>query len=405
MRAATGASLAPCAISPRRSSVKRVGLLLPATGSHGASSPDARKASPRTGAAASVQRRNGLSQGRAVRLTQRSALGRFECRIVLSLGSRPSGSLRRRELRAQRLPSLSVTARTVCRPCRQPPCGSVRLKQGGSVTLLYANARKTRVGDRPNASWRFGDSWVIAAGCLSGVSLSLCLPRKASLCQLFGQSNDRRREPCLAKVAALSSTDSAPANESASVRSWRRWLRSRRLPPVVRVVAPDGAVVRGRCYVAHRALPRMRGLLGRAGLAADEGRRSFRRHRQCTHFSCGSRSTLSSSIGSVTLSASARMSARGVSRVHEAPSPRLNCHREPRPATPWRREWCCSWRPPTRRAQNEHRSDQALGVHGAYSARDGRAHLQRPMSNQGGSSERLDGATPDLPGRMCIWTW
>src|SRR5437763_1149576 len=41
--------------------------------------------------------------------------------------------------------------------------------------------------------------------------------------------------------------------------------RSRRLPPIVRVVAGDGIEVCARCEVAERTIPRMRGLLGRSG--------------------------------------------------------------------------------------------------------------------------------------------
>jgi uncharacterized membrane protein (UPF0127 family) len=47
--------------------------------------------------------------------------------------------------------------------------------------------------------------------------------------------------------------------------------RLRRLLRTVRVVADDGAVVCARCEVAERMIPRMRGLLGRDGLAPGEG--------------------------------------------------------------------------------------------------------------------------------------
>lgn len=71
------------------------------------------------------------------------------------------------------------------------------------------------------------------------------------------------------EMAPISAIDPTPGTERSPSR--RRWFRSRRLPRVVQVVAPDGAVVCGRCDVADRALPRMRGLLGRAGLAPEEG--------------------------------------------------------------------------------------------------------------------------------------
>jgi uncharacterized membrane protein (UPF0127 family) len=41
--------------------------------------------------------------------------------------------------------------------------------------------------------------------------------------------------------------------------------------PVSRVISGDGTVVCERCEIADRALPRMRGLLGRDGLAPGEG--------------------------------------------------------------------------------------------------------------------------------------
>jgi uncharacterized protein len=47
--------------------------------------------------------------------------------------------------------------------------------------------------------------------------------------------------------------------------------RSRRLPRTVRVTAGDGIEVCARCEVAERTIPRMRGLLGRDGLAPGEG--------------------------------------------------------------------------------------------------------------------------------------
>jgi uncharacterized membrane protein (UPF0127 family) len=47
--------------------------------------------------------------------------------------------------------------------------------------------------------------------------------------------------------------------------------RSRRLPRTVRIVATNGGVVCTRCEVVERMLPRMRGLLGRSGLAPGEG--------------------------------------------------------------------------------------------------------------------------------------
>jgi uncharacterized membrane protein (UPF0127 family) len=40
---------------------------------------------------------------------------------------------------------------------------------------------------------------------------------------------------------------------------------------VITLVRPDGTVVCERCTVAHRTLPRMKGLLGRKSLATDEG--------------------------------------------------------------------------------------------------------------------------------------
>ncbi len=40
---------------------------------------------------------------------------------------------------------------------------------------------------------------------------------------------------------------------------------------VVTLVRPDGTVLCERCKVAHRMLPRMKGLLGRKSLATDEG--------------------------------------------------------------------------------------------------------------------------------------
>jgi uncharacterized protein len=48
-------------------------------------------------------------------------------------------------------------------------------------------------------------------------------------------------------------------------------LRARGLPGTVRVVAGNGTVVCARCEVAERTIPRMRGLLGRSGLAPGEG--------------------------------------------------------------------------------------------------------------------------------------
>ena len=47
--------------------------------------------------------------------------------------------------------------------------------------------------------------------------------------------------------------------------------RSRRPPQTVRIVAAEGRVVCSRCEVVERMLPRMRGLLGRSGLAPGEG--------------------------------------------------------------------------------------------------------------------------------------
>ena len=47
--------------------------------------------------------------------------------------------------------------------------------------------------------------------------------------------------------------------------------RSRRLTRTVGIVAGEGTVVCTRCEVAERAIPRMRGLLGRDGLAPGEG--------------------------------------------------------------------------------------------------------------------------------------
>jgi uncharacterized membrane protein (UPF0127 family) len=56
--------------------------------------------------------------------------------------------------------------------------------------------------------------------------------------------------------------------ESALVAPRRR---SRRMPQTVRVVSREGTVVCSRCEVAKRMIPRMRGLLGRDGLAPGEG--------------------------------------------------------------------------------------------------------------------------------------
>jgi uncharacterized protein len=47
--------------------------------------------------------------------------------------------------------------------------------------------------------------------------------------------------------------------------------RRRRATRTARVVATGGAVVCTRCEVVERMLPRMRGLLGRSGLAEGEG--------------------------------------------------------------------------------------------------------------------------------------
>ena len=47
--------------------------------------------------------------------------------------------------------------------------------------------------------------------------------------------------------------------------------RSRRLPRTVRILAAEGRVVCTRCEVVESMLPRMRGLLGRSGLAPGEG--------------------------------------------------------------------------------------------------------------------------------------
>ena len=47
--------------------------------------------------------------------------------------------------------------------------------------------------------------------------------------------------------------------------------RSRRLPRIVRIVAGNGSVVCTHCEVAERTIARMRGLLGRDGLAEGEG--------------------------------------------------------------------------------------------------------------------------------------
>jgi uncharacterized protein len=47
--------------------------------------------------------------------------------------------------------------------------------------------------------------------------------------------------------------------------------RRRRATRTARVVAAGGAVVCTRCEVVERMLPRMRGLLGRSGLAEGEG--------------------------------------------------------------------------------------------------------------------------------------
>ncbi len=54
-----------------------------------------------------------------------------------------------------------------------------------------------------------------------------------------------------------------------AVAAPRRRLRP--MPQTVRVVAGEATVVCARCEVAERMIPRMRGLLGRDGLALGEG--------------------------------------------------------------------------------------------------------------------------------------
>jgi uncharacterized membrane protein (UPF0127 family) len=70
-------------------------------------------------------------------------------------------------------------------------------------------------------------------------------------------------------VAFLATGPDDGANRA--LASSRPKARSRRLPRTVRVVAGDGIVVCARCEVAERTIPRMRGLLGRDGLAPGEG--------------------------------------------------------------------------------------------------------------------------------------
>jgi uncharacterized protein len=66
-------------------------------------------------------------------------------------------------------------------------------------------------------------------------------------------------------MAALASIE--PADETVEAVAPRR----RRLPKLARITAPDGVVVCNRCELAESTFARMRGLLGRAGLAEGEG--------------------------------------------------------------------------------------------------------------------------------------
>jgi uncharacterized membrane protein (UPF0127 family) len=71
-------------------------------------------------------------------------------------------------------------------------------------------------------------------------------------------------------MVALLATDLNEGADSA-VHEAGPTVRSRRLPRTVRVVADNGAVVCTHCEVADRTISRMRGLLGRSGLAPGEG--------------------------------------------------------------------------------------------------------------------------------------
>lgn len=51
-------------------------------------------------------------------------------------------------------------------------------------------------------------------------------------------------------------------------------IRSGRARYVVRVASKDGVALARRCEVADRVFPRMRGLLGRAGLSSGGARRA-----------------------------------------------------------------------------------------------------------------------------------
>jgi hypothetical protein len=68
-------------------------------------------------------------------------------------------------------------------------------------------------------------------------------------------------------MAALDSMTSSPADETPTVPR----NRSDRLPAVVRLVDKNGRDVAARCEVAESAFSRMRGLLGRDGLAEGSG--------------------------------------------------------------------------------------------------------------------------------------
>ena len=70
-------------------------------------------------------------------------------------------------------------------------------------------------------------------------------------------------------AALLAMSDDDGIDESPALNGPH--LRSRRLPRQIRVVAGDGIVVCTRCDVADRPFTRMRGLLGRAGIAPGEG--------------------------------------------------------------------------------------------------------------------------------------
>jgi uncharacterized protein len=65
-------------------------------------------------------------------------------------------------------------------------------------------------------------------------------------------------------MAALASIDSGAENE-------RAYTRRKRPARAARVVTPRDTVVCDRCEIADKALARMRGLLGRTGLAPGEG--------------------------------------------------------------------------------------------------------------------------------------